>query len=685
MNPVTADMVLGFSNNVETYTIYAKQGDTERYITCELVDGLTSYVVEDTTYIFIKEKFSNGQIHLPVEVDKSGLSEDGTQLTIHLTSDMLSIPGIAQCEIVFMKTNSDDNSTSTFESGEYLTTQKFNINIEASVYSDGHFSSADQDAFGTLIPLLKEVERIEANFSEYEANEQTRIENEDIRVNNEIMRVDAESIRDENEEIRKSNENDRIEAEEGRSDAEIDRVNAESERAANEETRISNENTRIEAEETRASNESDRETSELLRESAETTRESNEETRQENESDRIAEESARANAESLRESNEETRESNEETRIESEESRAEAESVREENETTRQSNEETRLQNESNRQEAETSRISAEENRVAAEQSRETSEEARGTAETERIQNELSRVAAEAERSSAETTRIAQETIRGESETTRVGNENIRITSEDERIRAEQERIAHEGSGNFVSHEDISYDDVNGDSHTISYQDSRIGIAERLTALGHGGTYIDGSGDPQTLVNEYTNIAGETVTVDDASLDGMTVLAIGAMAKEMAEEALSDMAVTKEKSEIAVSSATNAQNSASQAAATLEEIKAITSGVVGTLRPKGTVAFENLPNTAVVGDMYNISNAFTTDERFLEGAGHDISLGANVYYTADDHWDILAGTSISEAKFKELYNGMVTFNEDDIHEGDVLSTGSFYFVVEEEV
>lgn len=53
--------------------------------------------------------------------------------------------------------------------------------------------------------------------------------------------------------------------------------------------------------------------------------------------------------------------------------------------------------------------------------------------------------------------------------------------------------------------------------------------------------------------------------------------------------------------------------------------------------PKGTIAYANLPTPAKVnlGYMYNVSDAFTTDARFVEGAGKKYDVGANVYVVAD--------------------------------------------------
>ena len=59
---------------------------------------------------------------------------------------------------------------------------------------------------------------------------------------------------------------------------------------------------------------------------------------------------------------------------------------------------------------------------------------------------------------------------------------------------------------------------------------------------------------------------------------------------------------------------------------------ALTSAIV----PKGTVAYANLPTPAKanLGYMYNVSDAFTTDARFVEGAGKKYAAGANVYVVA---------------------------------------------------
>lgn len=78
--------------------------------------------------------------------------------------------------------------------------------------------------------------------------------------------------------------------------------------------------------------------------------------------------------------------------------------------------------------------------------------------------------------------------------------------------------------------------------------------------------------------------------------------------------------------------------------------KIIAASTTGALVPAGTVAFEDLPTSPIVGYMYNISNDFTTDSRFVEGAGVFYRAGANVYWTADEKWDVMIGTQVTGVK-----------------------------------
>lgn len=62
-------------------------------------------------------------------------------------------------------------------------------------------------------------------------------------------------------------------------------------------------------------------------------------------------------------------------------------------------------------------------------------------------------------------------------------------------------------------------------------------------------------------------------------------------------------------------------------------------------KPAGTVSFAELPASlaGLAGNVYNLSDAFTTNERFVEGAGKSYPIGTNVVVTADEKFDVLPG------------------------------------------
>ena len=62
----------------------------------------------------------------------------------------------------------------------------------------------------------------------------------------------------------------------------------------------------------------------------------------------------------------------------------------------------------------------------------------------------------------------------------------------------------------------------------------------------------------------------------------------------------------------------------------------------------GSVAFANIPVTGMTpGDMYNITDDFTTDSRFEEGAGIFVPAGTDIVYGADSKWDLYSSLGVS--------------------------------------
>lgn len=74
----------------------------------------------------------------------------------------------------------------------------------------------------------------------------------------------------------------------------------------------------------------------------------------------------------------------------------------------------------------------------------------------------------------------------------------------------------------------------------------------------------------------------------------------------------------------------------------------ISAAVSSVYRPMGSVIFSALPEAAsqTVGDVYNVIDAFTTTDQFVEGAGLNYPAGTNVVVLDDGgvkKYDVLTG------------------------------------------
>lgn len=82
-----------------------------------------------------------------------------------------------------------------------------------------------------------------------------------------------------------------------------------------------------------------------------------------------------------------------------------------------------------------------------------------------------------------------------------------------------------------------------------------------------------------------------------------------------------------------------------------EQAKRVAQGIQGALQPHGSIRFEDLSGTdKQPGWMYNVTDAFTTDDTFVEGEGHAYPPGTNVYCTADMLWDCLPGVMVTSVR-----------------------------------
>ncbi len=100
---------------------------------------------------------------------------------------------------------------------------------------------------------------------------------------------------------------------------------------------------------------------------------------------------------------------------------------------------------------------------------------------------------------------------------------------------------------------------------------------------------------------------------------------------------------------------------------TADDVSAAVSSQIGRVyKPAGTVAFAAIPTPSadVLGNVYNISDGFTTDDRFVDGAGQKIPAGTNVAVVQvgeDYKLDVLAGAvDLTNYVEKETGKGLST-------------------------
>lgn len=104
------------------------------------------------------------------------------------------------------------------------------------------------------------------------------------------------------------------------------------------------------------------------------------------------------------------------------------------------------------------------------------------------------------------------------------------------------------------------------------------------------------------------------------------------------------------------------------------QVTEIAAGLSGAFNPKGTITFAELTTLLAngeveAGDLYHISDNFTTDETFKK-ANIEHSAGTNVYYTSKGHWDCLVGTTtvagVKGDKETEYRDGNVNITAENV-------------------
>ena len=161
-------------------------------------------------------------------------------------------------------------------------------------------------------------------------------------------------------------------------------------------------------------------------------------------------------------------------------------------------------------------------------------------------------------------------------------------------------------------------------------------VVLRIGALGSATVYLYGTYLPEPN--------------PDDSDDGKSLVVNGhkwAMKKAAADDAMSSTSQNPVQNKV-VKSYVDTKVSGLQTADQVQA--AISSAITGVYTPKGSIAFASLPTAAAgnKGWVYNVSDAFTTTEAFVEGAGHSYGAGTNVVCvdagSGSYKWDVLAGT-----------------------------------------
>ena len=160
-------------------------------------------------------------------------------------------------------------------------------------------------------------------------------------------------------------------------------------------------------------------------------------------------------------------------------------------------------------------------------------------------------------------------------------------------------------------------------------------------------TSADAAKASQTAAAGSANDAAESAS---AAMESQTAAA-GSAAAAAASAKTVDNAAKLAQSYAVGETGTRVNENVDNAKYYYEQAKGVSQGLAGALLPMGTISFAQLQKqTKEPGYMYNISDAFTTDSSFKEGAGHPYPAGTNVYWTADRAWDCLAGSTVTGVK-----------------------------------
>lgn len=143
----------------------------------------------------------------------------------------------------------------------------------------------------------------------------------------------------------------------------------------------------------------------------------------------------------------------------------------------------------------------------------------------------------------------------------------------------------------------------------------------------------------ETSTNEYTAIQQVLVDVTGLKNDCITE----------ADRAESEADRAKDEADRAEDAEEITDGLKDDCTALRDECIEIAEGLEGVMMPQGTITFADLADvTMMPGFMWEISDSFTTDSRFAEGASHVMAAGTNVYVTIHEKFACISATEPNE-------------------------------------
>lgn len=183
-------------------------------------------------------------------------------------------------------------------------------------------------------------------------------------------------------------------------------------------------------------------------------------------------------------------------------------------------------------------------------------------------------------------------------------------------------KVTIDGSGHITAVKAVTKSDITG-----------LGIPGQDTTYTHPSDGPSG-GATSGLYKITVNDKGHVTAVTAVTKTDITGLGIPG----------SQPTVPTISTDIAADATSNTKTASPKAVKTYVDSK-----ISATYKPAGSVTFANLPalNASVLGNVYNVTDSFTTTSNFVEGAGSSYSSGTNVVVVEASSgvykFDVLAG------------------------------------------